>query len=404
MKLSWLMAVLALAVRASGESCQDLRDAASGGRTEEVQRLLRNGVHVDCRAGWDDRTALGAAAGNNELETAELLLQHGATVDAKSKYGEMPLHEAASNGHEQMAKVLVSHGADVDAKNEWGWTPLRDAARYGHLQAADDLLQKAARYGYKQVAKVLISHGADVNAKDEDGDTPLHSAASQGHEQVAKLLISHGADVDAKDEDGDTPLHTAASSGHEQVAKLLVKHGGRVEDAFHERVPIKLLARLVGKGSIRLDKVFRCDEDLMIAFPQEKLQMGAHLTTDCIRSMSKPVAKFWFEHGGNPWMSTPDELRYVYLIKDTEVRKCHPPVALAWRCNPTSALGPISIVALSRKCRTSLRTWKAWSWGLSWHREGVNKARYTTDFMCIFVRENMVSHRCSTAELGKLRD
>lgn len=151
--------------------------AADGGTTEEVERLLRHGADVDCRGGFFQETALGAAAFFGHAETAKLLLQHGASVDAKDEDGMTPLHTAAMNGHLQVAKLLLQHSASVDAKDDDGETPLHVAAMCGHLQ----------------VVKVLVKHGASVDAKNDYGWTPLHTAAEYGHLQVAKVLLEHGA-------------------------------------------------------------------------------------------------------------------------------------------------------------------------------------------------------------------
>lgn len=44
----------------------------------------------------------------------------------------MPLHLAAQNGSEQVAALLIEHGASIDAKGE-GCSPLLIAAIYGKI-------------------------------------------------------------------------------------------------------------------------------------------------------------------------------------------------------------------------------------------------------------------------------
>eukprot|EP00435_Cladocopium_sp_Y103_P050811 s827_g15.t1 len=108
MKLWWL--IPALALMAVEGLWGVLQAAAADGRSEEVQRL-RHG-DVDCGSGPNDDTALAASGG---LETAELLLQHGASVDVKHKYGDTPLRSAAYNGHLQVVKLLAKHGGSIQA-------------------------------------------------------------------------------------------------------------------------------------------------------------------------------------------------------------------------------------------------------------------------------------------------
>ena len=67
------------------------------------------------------------------------------------------MFEALDENHPKVAEVLIAHGADVNAENANGMTPL----------------QIAALYGKKAVAESLTVHGADVNARDPRGNTPM---------------------------------------------------------------------------------------------------------------------------------------------------------------------------------------------------------------------------------------
>ena len=80
--------------------------------------------------------------------------------------------EAASNGHADVTEVLLKHGADVNAKGDFGYTALMEAAR-------GSLIIAASGY-YAKTAEILLKHGADVNAKSDAGLTALMEAASKG--------------------------------------------------------------------------------------------------------------------------------------------------------------------------------------------------------------------------------
>ena len=81
-------------------------------------------------------------------------------VNAKNNRKDTPLHEATIRGHLhlEICELLVKHGADVNAKGHAGYTPLHWAVRWGHLE----------------IAKILIEKMAEVNVKDDIGKTPLH--------------------------------------------------------------------------------------------------------------------------------------------------------------------------------------------------------------------------------------
>ena len=67
------------------------------------------------------RTALEA------LETADALLEAGATIDARDARGRTALHHAAAAGYTDVALLLVERGADLGAADADGVTPI-DAA------------------------------------------------------------------------------------------------------------------------------------------------------------------------------------------------------------------------------------------------------------------------------------
>ncbi|QOJ78899.1 ankyrin repeat domain-containing protein [Infirmifilum lucidum] len=86
------------------------------------------------------------------------------------------LLEAAARGDYGKVKELLDRGADVNTRDKYGWTPLHYAADGGHLE----------------VARLLLDRGADVNTRDNDGRTPLDLARAMGHKEVVELLESVG--------------------------------------------------------------------------------------------------------------------------------------------------------------------------------------------------------------------
>ncbi len=94
------------------------------------------------------------------LEQAQLLLKHGADLNAVTPEGANALHLAASAGRIELCKFLISKGIAVDAKSKAGTTPL-----FGAVAA-----------GSTELVGLLLAKGADVNTVSVEGLTPLDIA------------------------------------------------------------------------------------------------------------------------------------------------------------------------------------------------------------------------------------
>jgi tankyrase len=55
--------------------------------------------------------------------------------------GLVPLHNACSYGHYEVAELLVKHGANVNAADLWKFTPLHEAAAKGKYEICKLLLK-----------------------------------------------------------------------------------------------------------------------------------------------------------------------------------------------------------------------------------------------------------------------
>lgn len=138
-----------------------------------VRKLLIEGNTLnDATDDGDSLLSLACSAGYYEL--AQVLLAMSAQVEDRGQKNDCtPLMEAASAGHIDIIDLLIRHGADVNAQSSTGNTPLMYACAGGHVSAV----------------KTLLVHGANVEDHNENGHTPLMEAASAGHVEVAKVNI-----------------------------------------------------------------------------------------------------------------------------------------------------------------------------------------------------------------------
>ncbi|KAI5822595.1 ankyrin repeat protein, partial [Schizophyllum commune Tattone D] len=100
------------------------------------------------------------------------------------------LHLAAKHGHSGVAELLLERGANIAARTRWQDTPLTLAA---HNDKED-------------VVRLLLEKGADIENCDKDGCTSLHRAAGRGHRGSVSLLLDRGARIAARTEEQETPL------------------------------------------------------------------------------------------------------------------------------------------------------------------------------------------------------
>jgi len=106
--------------------------AAWGGRPEAVTRLLAV-PKVNLEFVQMGRTPLLAAAEEGHLACARLLLQAGASKEARTvPHGWSPLMMAARKQHTAIVQLLLDADADLDAKDDEGRTAYDVAWMNGH--------------------------------------------------------------------------------------------------------------------------------------------------------------------------------------------------------------------------------------------------------------------------------
>ena len=171
-----------------------------------------------------------------------VLIDAGADLHTKDKYGCSILHSACELGALDVVKMLVEAGAaGVHATNDEGQRYFTVAAECGHTETVCYLvglpdvdvnhgnfnaLQCAAMNEYPDVVQVLIDAGADIDiTANFDGCSPLHYACESGSLESVKMLVRAGAEVRATNHRGETCLVRAihaARYGHIETLRYLV--------------------------------------------------------------------------------------------------------------------------------------------------------------------------------------
>ncbi|CAF1331675.1 unnamed protein product [Adineta ricciae] len=153
------------------------------------------------------------------------LIRSNADVNVTSERGSSPFLAICQHNNVEIAQLLIDHGAryDVEAKN------LYDGKINGLIVAAEA--------GSFDILRLLVERGLDVNYKIEGkgetaGRTPLFCACAKGFQDIVQYLLEKGADVNGTEKSGLSCLHIAAAMGHTDTVRILCEHGANVEQQF----------------------------------------------------------------------------------------------------------------------------------------------------------------------------
>jgi|GEM_PF-1885970 len=123
-------------------------------------------------------------------EVKKLLDADPALVNIQDTNGDTPIFFALGRRRD-MVDLLLERGADVKIRNRFGQT----------------LLHRAAAGGELDLVRLFLSRGLDINAVDNEGRTPLFLAANMGEAETADFLIAQHAIVHPQDFSGPLPYN-----------------------------------------------------------------------------------------------------------------------------------------------------------------------------------------------------
>ena len=195
-------------------------------RKAVVEFLHRKGANLNDK-NKELLTPLHLACDKSHYDIMDILLKHGAKVNALDSHGQAALHRCAREGNVQACRILLSFGADPSIVSLQGYTAAQLATESVAKLLAEEpsspsgadieyqLLEAAKAGDLELVKRIVGEHAHIVNCRDLDGrhSTPLHFAAGYNRVGVVEFLLSKQADVHAKDKGGLVPLHNACSSG-----------------------------------------------------------------------------------------------------------------------------------------------------------------------------------------------
>jgi ankyrin repeat protein len=118
--------------------------------------------------------------------------------------------QAAKAGNVEPARALLQSGADINAKDRYGHTALMLAAHHGHPALVD----------------LLIEHKADLNVTAKFRLSALMLAVIAGHAEIVRAVVRAGADLSLQGAGapgfaGKTAYDLAVQRGMEELCEIL---------------------------------------------------------------------------------------------------------------------------------------------------------------------------------------
>lgn len=153
-------------------------------------------------------------ASERDASCSQLLIDHGADLNATDASGDTPLHYAAYKNNVPAMVILLDSGASANALDLNRETPISWAAKRGNLQSV----------------KVLLQYNAVPDARDLNGRCPLvHAAqiaaaglgANNDYDAVVELLLKSMGQFDLRDDDGQLPNQIASDN---RLTEMLVPY------------------------------------------------------------------------------------------------------------------------------------------------------------------------------------
>ncbi|KAF8276494.1 ankyrin [Trypanosoma cruzi] len=239
-------------IKLDDENMEKIHCAARKGQTEEVKRLVEQGIDpaIPNRFGC---TALHLACKHGQIETAKYLSSicdvHGAW------HGQRPLHLAVLSNEKVLVEALVEgareRGRNVEIMlNECDDVSVDDIGEHQKHTDGQTALHWCVALGdnYLPMLSLLIRLGASPTAKNKENVTSMMYAIEfkneAAMEEMVKGVKPQQLRLDYQDKEGRTHLHYAILHNRQDYAMRFIEmgHDPQMEDDNHE-TPLFLALR-----------------------------------------------------------------------------------------------------------------------------------------------------------------
>ena len=230
-----------------------------------VESLLSRSAEVDLRTSTAlQATPLMFACSRNHPETFQLLIEHGADINAVDAKGDPVANWAAYYGNRAALSTLVGRGVDLNIQTKHGdaadvllrlWHDPKDLNVFDGsiLEKLVSEKQKELFHAisHKQASEVrnLLDQGIDPNTTDAYGSPLLHQVVARGKVDMLELLLSYDElKIDAYNRVGQTALSLAARWERGDMVELLLQAGAEPNAAGERYQLTPLIGSVIGRN------------------------------------------------------------------------------------------------------------------------------------------------------------
>ena len=285
------------------EGCTSLYNAVIGCCTNVILReIIAHHAQLDAR-NIHRRTALWLACMCRQQDSVQILLEAGSSPNMASNDGFTCLQASVlGNCSKKIIRAIINHGADVNATSRYNETALQIACRKCNEDAIHVLLKFKADPDIntclhiavvhdctKEVIKKIINHGADVNAAKKKNITPLMNACRKGNIDGIDVLLNAGADPGITDADGHTWLHYASFGNcSSEFLQTIIKHGADVNaTSKHNKTALIIACQKCNEDAI--SALLTARADTTIADTAGDTCLHAAVSENCTKEVIKKI-------------------------------------------------------------------------------------------------------------------
>ncbi|KAF3912191.1 Ankyrin-2 [Orbilia brochopaga] len=276
-----------------------LHGAARDRRADITEALCASEIPVDMRD-RASQTPLHVAAMQGDIASMEVLLKHGANINAIDSRGRTPLFRTVKRHNYQACKFLLEKGADPNVMSKHQQTALYRSIRAGRVDFVKLLLSKRednpvtlnlhhkggwtelhCAYLSGEITKLLLDAGANPNEINAYGTNPMFIACEAGTLEVVQHLVNAGAEIGPAGPRKSSPLHRAAQRNALDIAKFIIEKWGIENASFQKKDGVAPLHLAV--ENMATDVIQYLVEEIKVELNQVSVNAGTPLAIACRR-------------------------------------------------------------------------------------------------------------------------